>query len=50
MTGGACAHTCEIFNSTGVDSPYEAPTSPDVRIDTTRVMPEDTADLIIAHL
>jgi bifunctional enzyme CysN/CysC len=40
----------ELKNFTGVDSPYEAPERPDIRIDTTRLMPEDAADLILNHL
>ena len=40
----------ELKNFTGVDSPYEAPERPDIRIETTQVMPEDAADLILKHL
>jgi bifunctional enzyme CysN/CysC len=40
----------ELKNFTGVDSPYEAPEHPDVRIDTTGTTPEQAAELIIAHL
>ena len=40
----------ELQNFTGVDSPYEAPLEPDVRIDTTRMTPEDAADAIIEFL
>jgi bifunctional enzyme CysN/CysC len=40
----------ELKNFTGVDSPYEAPEHPDIRIDTTGTTPEQAAELIIAHL
>ncbi|BCN76563.1 sulfate adenylyltransferase subunit CysN [Prescottella equi] len=40
----------ELANFTGVDSPYETPTSPDVRIDTTELTPEHAADRIVAVL
>jgi bifunctional enzyme CysN/CysC len=40
----------ELKNFTGIDSPYEAPEKPEIRIDTTRLNPEEAADRIIAHL
>jgi len=40
----------ELANFTGVDSPYEAPMSPDVRIDTTDLTPEQAADGIVEVL
>jgi bifunctional enzyme CysN/CysC len=40
----------ELFNFTGVDSPYERPTDPEISIDTTQMLPEDAADVIIALL
>jgi bifunctional enzyme CysN/CysC len=40
----------ELFNFTGVDSPYESPTDPELRIDTTQMLPEDAADAIISML
>ena len=40
----------EIANMTGIDSPYEIPTAPDVRIDTTRATPEEAAELLIDQL
>ncbi len=36
-----------LKNFTGIDSPYEAPETPEVRIDTTRMTPEQAADLIV---
>jgi bifunctional enzyme CysN/CysC len=46
----AKARAGQLANFTGIDSPYEAPESPDLRIDTTAVSPEEAADLIIAEL
>jgi bifunctional enzyme CysN/CysC len=40
----------ELKNFTGIDSPYEAPESPEIRIDTTVLTPEQAADRIVAHL
>ncbi|WP_420880725.1 sulfate adenylyltransferase subunit CysN [Rhodococcus sp. (in: high G+C Gram-positive bacteria)] len=40
----------ELSNFTGVDSPYETPASPDVRIDTTDLAPEQAADRIVEVL
>ncbi len=40
----------ELKNFTGIDSPYEAPEKPEVRIDTTAMSAEAAADRIIAHL
>jgi bifunctional enzyme CysN/CysC len=37
----------ELFNFTGVDSPYEPPANPEMRIDTTRTAPEEAADAVI---
>jgi bifunctional enzyme CysN/CysC len=40
----------ELFNFTGIDSPYEPPSDPEIRIDTTQVLPEDAADAVISML
>ena len=40
----------ELPNFTGIDSPYEPPEQPEVRVDTTLHPPEDAAELIVAHL
>jgi bifunctional enzyme CysN/CysC len=40
----------DLKNFTGIDSPYEQPENPEVRIDTTICTPEDAAELIVAHL
>jgi bifunctional enzyme CysN/CysC len=37
-------------NFTGVDSPYEPPESPEIRIETTKLSPAEAADVIIAYL
>ncbi len=40
----------ELKNFTGIDSPYEVPENPEVRIDTTIDAPEEAANRIVAHL
>jgi bifunctional enzyme CysN/CysC len=40
----------ELKNFTGIDSPYEAPESPEIKIDTTATAPEAAADLVISML
>jgi bifunctional enzyme CysN/CysC len=40
----------ELKNFTGIDSPYETPERPEIRIDTTRLSAEEAADLVMAHL
>jgi bifunctional enzyme CysN/CysC len=40
----------ELPNFTGIDSPYEAPLSPEVRLDTTRLTPQAAAEAVIAYL
>ena len=44
------ARAGQLKNFTGIDSPYEAPEAPEIRIDTTRMTPEEAADAIIAKL
>jgi len=44
------ARSGELRNFTGIDSPYEAPEQPELRIDTTSLTPEDAADTIVAFL
>ena len=44
------ARSGALKNFTGIDSPYEAPEAPEVRIDTTRLTPEQAADLIVERL
>jgi len=46
----AKARSGELKNFTGIDSPYEAPESAEIRIDTTAMTPDEAADLIIAKL
>ncbi|MBV2234485.1 MAG: sulfate adenylyltransferase subunit CysN [Sterolibacterium sp.] len=40
----------ELKNFTGIDSPYEAPEQPELRIDTTRCTPDEAADQVIRKL
>jgi bifunctional enzyme CysN/CysC len=44
------ARAGQLKNFTGIDSPYEAPESPELRIDTTKLTAEQAADAIIARL
>ena len=46
----AKARSGELANFTGIDSPYEAPESAEVRVDTTSITPEEAADRVIAQL
>jgi bifunctional enzyme CysN/CysC len=44
------ARAGSLANFTGIDSPYEPPPAPEIRIDTTRVSPAAAADLIVDRL
>ena len=44
------ARSGELKNFTGIDSPYEAPVNPEVRIDTTAMTAEEAASLIVDTL
>ena len=44
------ARAGELANFTGIDSPYERPENPEMRIDTLKLTPEEAADAIIAKL
>ncbi|TXC70726.1 sulfate adenylyltransferase subunit CysN [Sphingomonas ginsenosidivorax] len=46
----AKARTGEIANFTGISSPYEAPETPDIRVDTRRESPEAAAERIVEHI
>jgi bifunctional enzyme CysN/CysC len=46
----AKARAGEIKNFTGIDSPYEQPEAPEIRIDTMKMSPDEAADLIVAEL
>ncbi|MFT5198820.1 MAG: bifunctional enzyme CysN/CysC [Planctomycetota bacterium] len=46
----AKARAGELKNFTGIDSPYEAPENPEVRVDTSQLSPEEAADRIIEEL
>ena len=40
----------QLANFTGIDSPYEAPQYPEIRIDTLEMSPEESADSILDYL
>jgi bifunctional enzyme CysN/CysC len=46
----AKARAGELKNFTGIDSPYEPPESPEMRIDTTQMSADEAADAIVAKL
>jgi len=46
----AKARAGELQNFTGIDSPYEAPEAPEIRIDTTQLTAEQAADAIVQEL
>jgi bifunctional enzyme CysN/CysC len=41
------ARAGDLANFTGIDSPYEAPTAAEIRIDTTRMAAQQAADMIV---
>jgi bifunctional enzyme CysN/CysC len=41
------ARAGDLKNFTGIDSPYEAPANPEIRIDTTRMTPDEAANHIV---
>ncbi len=44
------ARSGDLKNFTGIDSPYEAPAKPEIRIDTTRITPDQAAEMIVDAL
>ena len=44
------ARSGALANFTGIDSPYEAPDNPEIRVDTTAMTAEAAADLIVTRL
>ncbi len=44
------ARSGELKNFTGIDSPYEPPYNPEIRIDTSKVTPEEAASMIVDAL
>ncbi len=46
----AKARAGDLKNFTGIDSPYEPPEDPEIRIDTTSMTAEEAADAIVARL
>ncbi len=49
---GLCAkaRAGEIPNFTGINAPYEAPEAPELRVDTTRMNVEQSAEAVLARL
>ncbi|MDQ6783390.1 MAG: sulfate adenylyltransferase subunit CysN [Actinomycetota bacterium] len=46
----ARARRGELVNFTGIDSPYEAPQHPEIRLDTTQMTFEEAADQVLGYL
>jgi bifunctional enzyme CysN/CysC len=46
----AKARSGQLRNFTGIDSPYEPPETPEIRIDTRAMTPDEAADEIVARL
>jgi bifunctional enzyme CysN/CysC len=46
----AKARAGELKNFTGIDSPYEPPEAPEIRIDTTQLSADEAADRIVEEL
>lgn len=46
----AKARSGALTNFTGIDSPYEPPEAPEIRVDTTRETPEAAAERIVEHI
>ncbi len=46
----AKARRGDLANFTGIDSPYEPPENPDLRIDTTELSPDEAADEVLRAL
>jgi len=44
------ARSGQLKNFTGIDSPYEAPSAPEIRIDTTKMTAEEAAEAIVKQL
>jgi bifunctional enzyme CysN/CysC len=44
------ARSGQLKNFTGVDSPYEAPESPEIVLDTTQLSPDASADCVLGYL
>jgi bifunctional enzyme CysN/CysC len=44
------ARSGQLKNFTGIDSAYEPPETPEIRIDTTKMTPEEAANLIVERL
>lgn len=49
-SGDGLSHSGELDNFIGIDSPYEHPEDPDVRIDTLTMAADAAADAVLARL
>ena len=46
----AKARSGQLKNLTGIDSPYEAPETPEIHIDTTTMSIDDASEQIVKHI
>lgn len=46
----AKARRGELVHFTGIDSPYEPPEAPELRLPTDRLMPEQAAEAVVEYL
>jgi bifunctional enzyme CysN/CysC len=46
----AKARRGELPNFTGIDSPYEEPLAPEIRVDTSSMTAEEAAELVIQRM
>jgi bifunctional enzyme CysN/CysC len=44
------ARAGQIRNFTGIDSPYEQPLTPELRLDTAQLTPEQASELVVGYL
>ncbi|PWB59901.1 MAG: adenylyl-sulfate kinase [Nitrosomonadales bacterium] len=44
------ARSGQLKNFTGIDSPYEAPQTPEIHLDTTSISPDQAAELVVAAI
>lgn len=44
------ARSGKLPGFTGIDSPYQSPAAPDLRVDTMRMTPEEAAELVVRVL
>jgi bifunctional enzyme CysN/CysC len=44
------ARSGKLKNFTGIDSPYESPESPEIRVNTVEMTPEEAAEYIVRQI